>query len=118
MANQNTVLAQLRIWIDTCVPDTELLPLCAAGLASVRMRLRSSADEDDPRVSAAAAALALYQYQLKQRLTGGVLSDVRAGDVVLKSAGDPLKAAAIIRNECFSAAAALFTDGDFVFLAC
>ncbi|MDR3344743.1 MAG: hypothetical protein LBT21_04025 [Oscillospiraceae bacterium] len=118
MANENTVLAQLLTWTDASAPSGELLPLCLSGLESVRMRLRGAADEDDLRAVRAAAALALYQYQLKRRITGAALCDVKAGDVVLKSAGDPLDAAARLRDDCFREAAALFIDGDFVFLSC
>jgi len=118
MANENTVLAHLRHWMDDSVPDSELLPLCTMGLESLRMRLRPGVDEDDVRVISAAAAFALYQYQIKQRLSGGTPADFKAGDLSIKSAGDPLVAATTLRNECFRDVAPLLADGDFAFLTC
>jgi len=116
MANENTVLARLRHWADDSAPDPELLPLCLAGLDSLRARLRDGAEEDNPRVISAAAAIALYQYQLRQRLCGGALSGFKAGDLTLKSAGDPLEAAIRLRDDCLAEAAPLLRDGAFVFL--
>jgi hypothetical protein len=118
MTSENTVLLHLRQWMGGAVPDSELRPLCASALRSMRERLRSGTDADDHRVSAAAAAIALYQYQLKQRISGGALADFKAGDVTIKRAGDPLEAASLLRDEYMRDAAPLLTDTNFAFLRC
>ena len=118
MANENTVLAHLRHWLDDSAADSELLPLCLSGLDSIRARLRDKADDNDLRAISAAAAIALYQYQLKQRISGGTPLNFKAGDMSIQSAGDPLDAAIQLRDYCLNDATVLFNNSDFVFLTC